>query len=727
MNSKATFLQAAIIWTCLFSPTLAQITSDGTTGSIVNQNNSRFQIEGGVTRGNTLFHSFEKFSIPTNNQAYFTNPSGINLILSRVTGKGISNINGTLGVEGGADLFLMNPNGIIFGPNASLDLNGSFLATTGSSFVFEDGKTFSATNPTSVPNFKVSVPLGIQFGNVAAEIKVQARSGISYSPYKSYFECDCGLSINSGNTISFLSGDFTSERGVINAPNGNIEIGSVDADSFVNLNPFTSGWSLGYSKVNSFKDISLSGGYIYNSNYSGKAGNRIRFYSRKQIIRDKALIKTFSYNNGIRGKVLINAAESVSISSGGKIISWSGDFLGSDQSIGGDIEINTGSLSISNLGIIFTDSVNQSTGGNINIQSKDLKLTNGGRIKTIALDSGSAGNINIQVSDSTNISGKDGYFDTHFNNKIYVDSGISSTSYGVGKTGNLSLSTKDIEISNGAGIGVLGLGNGPTGFLNIKGENLTLNNNAYISMKVTNNKLGNLNIDMSNLLLMNNQSKITYEAEGLGIGGKASISAPMIVAFPNENSDIILDAPMADTSINAKEVLGFTKNSKPTKMSDIVVNSEDDRELVGEYGRTSRLKVSEYREAPVQPQKIVKGCRPGQALGNGHFAYKGKGGLPPNPYQNRTMPAVWQDLRLHDLESNSVNKYIKLSHQISKAIRDENKHQTPRESVVEKNIVAEEEIIEAKGWIEDKKGQIILTSSPKKNVVTANYQPTATC
>lgn len=140
-------------------------------------------------------------------------------------------------------------------------------------------------------------------------------------------------------------------------------------------------------------------------------------------------------------------------------------------------------------------------------------------------------------------------------------------------------------------------------------------------------------------------------------------------------------------------------------MSDIVVNSEDDRELVGEYGRTSRLKVSEYREAPVQPQRIVKGCRPGQALGNGHFAYKGKGGLPPNPYQNRTMPAVWQDLRLHDLESNSVNKYIKLSHQISKAIRDENKHQTPRESVVEKILLLRKKLLKRKAGLKIRKGR----------------------
>lgn len=722
MNSKATILQAAITWMLLLTPALAQITSDGTTGSSVNQNKTRFQIEGGTTRGKTLFHSFDKFSIPTNKQAYFTNPAGINLILSRITGKGISNIDGTLGVDGGADLFLMNPNGIIFGPNASLDLNGSFLATTGSSFVFEDGKTFSASNPTSAPNLKVSIPLGIQFGNVAANIKVQKPSGLSHSPIKPYFECDCGLSIQPNNTISFLSGDFISKGGVINAPNGNIEIGSVESDSFVKLNAITKGWSLGYSKVEKFKDIFLSSGYIYNSNSSQQADNTIRLYSRKLIIRDQALIKTFSYNNGIGGKIFINADDSVIISNGGSIISWSGDFMSDDYSFGGDIEINTDSLSISNLGLIFTDSVSHSTGGNVNIYTDKLKLTNGGRIKTITHE-GNAGSINIQASDSTYIAGQYNFFDPYFNSSIYIDSGIFSTSYGsTGKTGNLSLTSKKIEINDGAGIGVLGYGNGSTGSLNINGSNLTLNNNAYISMKVINNQLGNLNININNLLLMKNQSNITYEAEGLGIGGKATISAPMIVAFPNENSDIIIDAPMVDASIDGKEVLGLTKSSKPTKMSDIVVDSEDDRELVGEYGRTSRLKVSEYGAIPVRPQKIVKGCRPGQALGDGHFVYKGKGGLPPNPYQNRTIPAVWQDLRLHNLESNSINKHIKLSLQMSKVKNGEEIDPTKKEAIVQPK-----EIIEAKGWAKDKKGRIILTSSSKKYSANANYQPSATC
>jgi filamentous hemagglutinin family protein len=87
-------------------------------------------IEGGARREANLFHSFREFNIDEGRGAYFTNPNGVQNILSRVTGTNPSNILGTLGVLGNANLFLINPNGIIFGQNASLDVKGSFVATT---------------------------------------------------------------------------------------------------------------------------------------------------------------------------------------------------------------------------------------------------------------------------------------------------------------------------------------------------------------------------------------------------------------------------------------------------------------------------------------------------------------------------------------------------------------------------------------------------------------------
>ncbi|WP_341531063.1 filamentous hemagglutinin N-terminal domain-containing protein [Nostoc sp. UHCC 0302] len=150
---------------------IAQIVPDQTLGvenSVVTPNVdikgvSSDRIDGGAIRGSGLFHSFQEFNVREGRGAYFSNPTGIENIFSRVTGSNASNIYGRLGVLGNANLFLLNPNGIIFGPNASLDLNGSFLGSTGNSFNFGDGKEFSATNPTALPLLSVSVPLGVQF------------------------------------------------------------------------------------------------------------------------------------------------------------------------------------------------------------------------------------------------------------------------------------------------------------------------------------------------------------------------------------------------------------------------------------------------------------------------------------------------------------------------------------------------------------------------------------
>jgi filamentous hemagglutinin family protein len=113
-------------------------------------------IEGGATRGNALFHSFEQFNVGEGQRVYFANPNGITNILGRVTGTDGSDILGTLGVDGGANLFLLNPNGILFGPDARLDISGSFTASTAERFIFADGAEFSAVNPKVVPLLTVN-------------------------------------------------------------------------------------------------------------------------------------------------------------------------------------------------------------------------------------------------------------------------------------------------------------------------------------------------------------------------------------------------------------------------------------------------------------------------------------------------------------------------------------------------------------------------------------------
>jgi filamentous hemagglutinin family protein len=120
------------------------ITPDGTLGTAVTPDGRVFNITGGTRpdQGPNLFHSFGQFDVGTGDTAHFVGQSGIENIISRITGGSASLIDGRL--QSDASLFLLNPSGLLFGPNATLDVNGSFHASTADVLRFADGAAFSA-------------------------------------------------------------------------------------------------------------------------------------------------------------------------------------------------------------------------------------------------------------------------------------------------------------------------------------------------------------------------------------------------------------------------------------------------------------------------------------------------------------------------------------------------------------------------------------------------------
>lgn len=183
-GKRYAWLRGSAVWLTLFfvffplANIRSQIIPDDTLGgenSTVTPNGiNRDRIDGGATRGANLFHSFEQFSIEAEREAYFANPEGIANIFSRVTGGDRSNIFGTLGVLGDANLFLINPNGILFGPDAMLDVRGAFHASTAKEIIFPDGNTFSALEPGVAPllTMDVTVPVGVVFAGATSETLV---------------------------------------------------------------------------------------------------------------------------------------------------------------------------------------------------------------------------------------------------------------------------------------------------------------------------------------------------------------------------------------------------------------------------------------------------------------------------------------------------------------------------------------------------------------------------
>ncbi|MEQ9372856.1 MAG: filamentous hemagglutinin N-terminal domain-containing protein, partial [Coleofasciculus chthonoplastes F3-SA18-01] len=199
---------------CLNLPAFAQIVPDSTLGNESSQVTPNVnvggslgdRIDGGAVRGSSLFHSFSEFNVNNGQRVYFADPAGINNIFSRVTGSNVSNILGTLGVEGAANLFLLNPNGILFGQNARLDIQGSFVASTGDRFIFPGGMEFGASNPQAPPLLTMSVPVGVQYGAQAGRI---INAGI--------------LEVGSGQTLALQGSDITS-TGSLSAPGGTVMI-----------------------------------------------------------------------------------------------------------------------------------------------------------------------------------------------------------------------------------------------------------------------------------------------------------------------------------------------------------------------------------------------------------------------------------------------------------------------------------------------------------------------
>ncbi|MEL7507201.1 MAG: filamentous hemagglutinin N-terminal domain-containing protein [Cyanobacteria bacterium J06554_1] len=164
-------------------------------------------IEGGAARGNDLFHSFEDFNVNDLQRVYFANPAAIESIFSRVTGDNISEILGTLGVDGDADLYFLNPNGVVFGENAQLDIAGSLFVSTADGFDWGEGLVYSATDPNAPPLLAVSLTPGLQLS--ATQRAIENSGSLSVGKDLTLAGGDLTLTgeLLAGETLSLLAAD----------------------------------------------------------------------------------------------------------------------------------------------------------------------------------------------------------------------------------------------------------------------------------------------------------------------------------------------------------------------------------------------------------------------------------------------------------------------------------------------------------------------------------------
>jgi filamentous hemagglutinin family protein len=512
-----------------------QVTSDGTVSTTVTTpDNRNFNINDGIRRGENLFHSFREFSVPTGGSANFNNAVDVQNIIGRVTGGSISNIDGLIRTLNPANLFLLNPAGIIFGPNASLNIGGSFLGSTANSFVFDNGFEFSATNPQAPPLLTISLPIGLRFRDNPGNITTQSAI----------------LIVNSGKTLALVGGNVNLNRGRLTAPNGRIELGSVDGDSFVSLNEINTGYALGYQSVQRFRDIGLSGGVQVNT--SGNGGDGDIQVQGKNITLSNSFIFSIAQGSQPRGDLTINAAESMKLSGGSQIITVAqGRGKAGDVLVKASDSVELQGTTSSGSPTLISSQVSRSctslpcgNAGDVKIETGRLIVRDGANIDTSTFGLGNAGNIFIKAFNSVDV------FGTNNNPNNKVSSGIraqvgTNPLDNPGNAGTLTIETQRLTVQGGAQISTAGRKSGNGGNLTINardsillsgaspfatGEPLDIGRSGlFVSAEpgATGN-VGSLNLT-TGLLTVEGGARISADNFGSGLPGSSTLNVRQLV------------------------------------------------------------------------------------------------------------------------------------------------------------------------------------------------------
>ncbi|WP_413174697.1 filamentous hemagglutinin N-terminal domain-containing protein [Anabaena azotica] len=484
----------------------AQVTVDNTLNTAVISGSNNYFIINGTRVGNNLFHSFSQFSLPSGVSASFDNATDIQNIFSRVTGGKISNIDGEISTKGTANLFLLNPTGIIFGQNASLNIGGSFIGTTANSIKFADGAEFSAVQSSGTALLTMSVPVGLQMGQNPGGIAVENTGhrliGGIFTPVDRSNN-PIGLQVGTGNTLMLIGGEVKFSGGIaaVNG-GGHLEIGSV-SDGQVGLNTTVSGWVGDYSTVRQFNDIHLAQQSLLDS--SGTSGS-IQLQGRNINLTDGSAILIQNLGATASEGIKIKATESLNLI--GNV---------SDGSIGSSIQ---------------TDNLGTAQAGDITISAGQLSIQNGGLILTRMFTQASGGNMSVNVAGSIDISG------FAPNNAIRLSS-ISTTTVNSANAGNLTVTTGNLRLLNGAGLSSTTIGFGQAGTVRVNAADLIEiagNNSMILSPSaLTSTTLGPGN---ANNAFINTSRLVVRDGGFLGSNTVATGSSGSVIINASEFVDI---------------------------------------------------------------------------------------------------------------------------------------------------------------------------------------------
>ena len=459
--------------------------------TVVDPQGNEYEITGGVEAGNNLFHSFREFSVPNGAIAYFNNLASIQNIISRVTGRSPSQIDGMIRANGAANLFLINPNGIIFGADAQLNIGGSFLASTATSFVFDNG-TFSAIDPQAPPLLTLKAPIGLQYGANAGSIVNQSTVTNALDQIVQIV----GLEVLRGKSLSLIGGNVSLlNGGTLTAPGGRIELGGLAEAGTVGLR--VEGNELSFS----FPDVALA----------------------DILLTNEAKVDVQSSGGG---DIAVNA-RNLRIINESELLAGIGEGQGSADAQAGDITLKVTEEFILRNGEVSNNLEAEAagTGGSLNIQARSLQLLDGAQVQTLTRGRGDAGSITLRVDDNATIAGEI--------EKTFASGVFSSVEPGAkGDGGNISVQTDSLLLSEGGQLAADTAGTGDAGRIEVIARdsvslsNSTKVNSTQISSDVAEGAVGNGGI-------------IAIQTRSLSLTGGGQIGAIVFRELTTEDGEFL--------------------------------------------------------------------------------------------------------------------------------------------------------------------------------------------
>lgn len=423
-----------------------------------------YTVTGGAVRGRNLFHSFEQFAVRAGDTVSFANPGSIANIVSRVTGANISTLEGVIQAHGNANLFLINPAGIVIGPNARLDIGGSFLASTGEGLRFDNGFVYNTAAAEVPPLLTISAPVGLVMGNAPRNLRVGRHRGTTPT----------NLSVPDGQTLALIGGNVSLTGTQLTAAGGRIEIGSVREAGALSLSVTPSGFDLGFDGVREFGDIQLSNQSILNA--SGTAGGAIELQGRRitltnqsaiisdtlgnldgrgvQIVADSLRLLDRSYigaatlGSGAASSIAVTAAEDIEIIGTG---------IPNYKQVEFGILLGVRQVSDRQIGGITATTMADGRAGDISLMAQRVLLNEGVLMSTETFGTGDSGDINITAVESLHMRGSGIFAGSRVLGIPLIGpdgiaTGLSRIGVPAGGGGIIEVATTQLTIEDGASI-----------------------------------------------------------------------------------------------------------------------------------------------------------------------------------------------------------------------------------------------------------------------------------